>query len=120
MGSDGNATAAYSQLARVRFLDVAIELLRSGKTNVLVMSGGNGLVEVAAMQRGARAPVGVDLGTEHERDRRAGRALGVGVEVAEELGAYADVDREERGETGGGDDTEGEEHAPRTHRRRRY
>jgi len=31
-------------------LDVAIELLRSGKTNVLVMSGGNGLTEVAAMQ----------------------------------------------------------------------
>lgn len=31
-------------------LDVAIELLRSGKTNVLLMSGGNGSVEIDAMR----------------------------------------------------------------------
>jgi vancomycin permeability regulator SanA len=31
-------------------LDVAIDLLHRGKTNVLVMSGGNGLVEVTAMR----------------------------------------------------------------------
>ena len=31
-------------------LDVAIDLLRSGKTNVLVMSGGNGSVEIDAMR----------------------------------------------------------------------
>lgn len=31
-------------------LDVAIDLIRSGKTNVLVMSGGNGTFEVAAMR----------------------------------------------------------------------
>lgn len=31
-------------------LDVAIELLRSGKTNVLVMSGGNGTTEIDAMR----------------------------------------------------------------------
>lgn len=31
-------------------LDVAIELLRSGKTNVLVMSGGNGMTEIEAMR----------------------------------------------------------------------
>jgi vancomycin permeability regulator SanA len=31
-------------------LDVAIDLLRSGKTNVLLMSGGNGSVEIDAMR----------------------------------------------------------------------
>lgn len=31
-------------------LDVAIELLRSGKTNLLVMSGGNGTTEIDAMR----------------------------------------------------------------------
>ena len=31
-------------------LDVAIDLLRSGKTNVLLMSGGNGTVEIDAMR----------------------------------------------------------------------
>lgn len=31
-------------------LDVAIELLRTGKTNVLVMSGGNGMTEIDAMR----------------------------------------------------------------------
>ncbi len=31
-------------------LDVAIELLRTGKTNVLVMSGGNGTTEIDAMR----------------------------------------------------------------------
>lgn len=42
-------------------LDVAIDLLRSGKTNVLVMSGGKGSVEIDAMRAYA---VGRDVAAE--------------------------------------------------------
>jgi vancomycin permeability regulator SanA len=49
LGAEVYADGRPSPALRSR-LDVAIELLERGKTNVLVMSGGNGMFEVEAMR----------------------------------------------------------------------